>query len=120
MDPLDPDNLVEAYTFHFSYPSENQWAFSLEKNSKEIFSCKSKTDIMRATTDMIRRLLLLTQTLPCLPSASYLTMKLYYFEDVTPLDYEPPYFQKGDDSFYFAQHPAEQVGIGKVSSPYHA
>ena len=47
-------------------------------------------------------------------------MKLFYYEDVTPLDYDPPFFTQGDESnpFYFERGP-EKIKIGRVESPYH-
>jgi len=47
-------------------------------------------------------------------------MKLHYYDEVTPPDYEPPYFKAGDikDYFYFPLKP-DSVNVGKVETGYH-
>lgn len=56
-----------------------------------------------------------------LPANAYITMKLYYYDEVTPEDYEPPLFKPGDDSrkFFFESKP-ERIAIGQVDTPFHA
>jgi meiosis-specific protein HOP1 len=70
---------------------------------------------MRATTELLRRLLILTQALDALPASTFLTMRLYYYEDVTPLDYEPAAFRDGGDGPRLAFGTAvERIGVGRV------
>lgn len=47
-------------------------------------------------------------------------MKLFYYEDETPQDYNPPYFNEGsiDKPFYFTSNP-EKIVIGQVETPHH-
>ena len=71
LDPAEPDKLVEGYTFGFSYPAEDQWCITLNESEKQTFSLKTKKEIMRATTEMLRRLLVLTQTLEVITCAPY-------------------------------------------------
>jgi hypothetical protein len=63
LDPNNPENLQEGYTFGFSYPSHDQFCITLNNGHKEMLSLKNKQEIIRATTDILRRLLVLTQTL---------------------------------------------------------
>eukprot|EP00249_Psilotum_nudum_P029924 c41507_g1_i1 orf=63-314(+) len=42
---------------------------------------------------MIRTLVQLMQTLSSVPSERTIIMKLYYYDCVTPSDYEPPFFR---------------------------
>ncbi|KAJ3294952.1 DNA binding protein [Borealophlyctis nickersoniae] len=121
LDPDNPDKLVESYTFQFSYPEKDLWCVTIDAAGKETFRLKTRNEIMSATAVMLRRLLILTQTLKPLPENAYVTMKLYYYDEVTPLDYEPPFFQAGDDTkkFYFETKP-EKIKIGQVDTPHHA
>jgi hypothetical protein len=47
-------------------------------------------------------------------------MKLFYYEDETPDDYNPPFFYEGsaDKPFYFTASP-EKIEIGRVETPHH-
>jgi meiosis-specific protein HOP1 len=71
LDPNNPENLQEGkqvlstigYTFGFSYPSHDQFCITLNHGHKELLSLKNKHEIIRATTEILRRLLVLTQTL---------------------------------------------------------
>ncbi|KAJ3173947.1 HORMA domain-containing protein 1 [Geranomyces variabilis] len=121
LDPEEPEKLVEAYTFGFSYPNKDQWCLTIDANGKESHRLRTRGAVMKATSDMLRRLLILTETLRPLPENACLTMKLFYYDDITPEDYEPPYFREGDNDskFYFAS-PPERVKTGMVETPYHA
>ncbi|KAI9102838.1 DNA-binding protein [Phlyctochytrium arcticum] len=112
---------LEAYTFGFSYPAKDKWCISIDANGKNAFKVKTKGEIMKATTELLRRLLILTQTLSALPPQAYITMKLFYYDETTPEDYEPPYFRAGDDDekFYFAHRP-EKIRVGQIETPHHA
>ncbi|KAJ3029930.1 HORMA domain-containing protein 1 [Rhizophlyctis rosea] len=117
----NPEKLVESYTFNFSYPAKDLWSITIDAAGKEAFKLRTRGEIMKATSDMLRRLLILTQTLKPLPENAYITMKLYYYDDVTPSDYEPPLFKSADDEqkFYFATKP-EKIRVGMVETPHHA
>ncbi|KAI9006141.1 DNA-binding protein, partial [Gaertneriomyces semiglobifer] len=121
LDPNDPEKLVEAYTFGFSYPDKDRWCITITSNGKEQFRLKTRGEIMKATSEMLRRLLVLTQTLRPLPEKAYITMKLFYYDEVTPADYEPPFFRPGDDEekFYFLSSP-ERIKVGQIETPHHA
>ncbi|KND01595.1 uncharacterized protein SPPG_03393 [Spizellomyces punctatus DAOM BR117] len=121
LSPDNPDQLVEAYTFGFSYPEKDQWCITIDSNGKQAFRLRTRGEIMKATSDMLRRLLILTQTLRPLPENAYITMRLFYYDDVTPAEYEPPFFRAGDndEKFYFAHRP-EKIKIGQVETPHHA
>ena len=54
---------IESYTFGFSYPEADQWCITMPDQLKETYKIKSKKEIVAATADMLRRLVVLTQTL---------------------------------------------------------
>lgn len=48
-------------------------------------------------------------------------MKLHYYDDVTPLDYEPPLFRSGsvqETQMSFVQPPS-RLGLGRVDCGNH-
>ncbi|RKO92018.1 DNA-binding protein, partial [Blyttiomyces helicus] len=121
LDPENPEQLIEAYTFGFSYPSKDQWCVTIKSGDKAELKLKTRTEIMRATSEMLRRLLILTQTLKPLPENAYITMRLFYYDDVTPEEYEPPLFRAGDNhEKLFFQDPTQTLKVGAVETPYHA
>ncbi|KAH9277277.1 hypothetical protein BASA83_000144 [Batrachochytrium salamandrivorans] len=116
-----PEELAEAYTFSFSYPDKDRWCIAVSKDGKEEFRFKTRQDVTRATCEMLRHLLVLTQTMAPLPENAFLTMKLYYYDHVTPSDYEPPMFRAGVDSpLQIAGNKPLEISLGHVASPYHS
>nr|KAF6465444.1 HORMA domain containing 2 [Rousettus aegyptiacus] len=78
-------------------------------------------DIKKASVLLIRKLYILTQNLGPLPNDVILTMKLHYYNAVTPHDYQPPGFKEGINSHFllFEGEPVNlQVGI--VSTGFHS
>jgi hypothetical protein len=64
---------------------------------------------------MIRKLLVLTQSLEPLPENAYITMRLFY-HDHTPIDYEPPYFKAGSETLPLGIVP---VQLGSIETAHH-
>nr|AEW27318.1 Hop1 [Pentatrichomonas hominis] len=89
--------------------------------SRILLLCQ-KSKIQQAWCTMIRTLITLSHTLPPLPSQRNLAMRLYYYEDVTPADYDPPGFDNAssDPDFEFiAETERIEVG-GSVRTRHHA
>ncbi|RXM33168.1 HORMA domain-containing protein 1 [Acipenser ruthenus] len=60
------------------------------------------------------------QNLGPLPSDIFLNMKLFYYDEVTPSDYQPPGFKEGDtDSMMFEGEPVH-LTVGEVATPFHS
>ncbi|KAI9203330.1 HORMA domain-containing protein [Polychytrium aggregatum] len=120
-DPSDPCNIIESYTFSFSYPSERQMHVSFHMDDHQVYALKTKDEIMKATSEMLRRLLVLTQTLKPLPESAYISIRLFYYDEVTPSDYEPPCFrpESSGEQLFFPYQP-EKIRIGDVLTPFHA
>ncbi|KAK9729532.1 hypothetical protein K7432_000214 [Basidiobolus ranarum] len=120
LDPNEPTNLAETYTFDITYPEEGETNITITKDNEEIMRFKSKGEIKKASQQLLRRLILLTQTLKPLPDNRFITMKLLYY-DVAPSDYEPPLFRPEDPDkrFVFEVEP-ERIDIGEVETPYHS
>ncbi|KAL2507602.1 DNA-binding HORMA family protein [Forsythia ovata] len=95
--------IIEEYTFSFSYSNSDSQEVSMNINrngTKEggTFNCNSNTEItpsqMRSSAcKMVRTLIQLMRTLDKMPEERTILMKLLYYDDVTPVDYEPPFFR---------------------------
>ncbi|XP_052260774.1 uncharacterized protein LOC127864923 [Dreissena polymorpha] len=114
VDPKNPDTVIESYMFKFSY--EKAGGMEIYRNNEKISGAHSDTEIRKATIRMLRSIILLTQTLDSLPDDIMMTMKLLYYEDVTPEDYEPPGFKAADnDNFAFEDEPLS-IKVGDVNT----
>ncbi|CAD2113013.1 hypothetical protein YYG_00103 [Plasmodium vinckei petteri] len=80
----------------------------LKKNAKE------------KTYELLRSLVLLTQTLSPLPEKTYLSMKLLYYDEIVPYNYQPPYFRNpgNRDLLKFMSMPKENF-VGKIDTGHH-
>ncbi|XP_069684833.1 uncharacterized protein [Periplaneta americana] len=80
----------------------------------------SLTKIRARTLDMLITTAQLTMSLPTLPEKCGISMKLLYYDDKTPDDYEPPGFYSVDSSsFSFPSDPLNCI-LGEVTTPFHS
>ncbi|CAA0822654.1 DNA-binding HORMA family protein [Striga hermonthica] len=96
-------SMIEEYTFSFSYSSADSQEVSMNINRSGTkkggkFTHNSVTEItptqMRSSAcKMVRTLIQLMRTLDKMPDERTVLMKLLYYDDVTPMDYEPPFFR---------------------------
>ncbi|XP_058194657.1 meiosis-specific protein ASY1 [Rhododendron vialii] len=96
--------MIEEYAFSFSYSSSDSQEVSMnikrngDKKQGGTFKYNSKTEVtpnqMRSSAcKMVRTLIQLMRTLDRMPEERTILMKLLYYDDVTPVDYEPPFFR---------------------------
>ncbi|XP_040374330.1 meiosis-specific protein ASY1 isoform X1 [Rosa chinensis] len=96
--------MIEEYTFSFSYSNSESQEVSMNisrsgnKKHGGTFKCDSTAEItpnqMRSfACKMVRTLVQLMRTLDRMPEERTILMKLLYYDDVTPVDYEPPFFR---------------------------
>ncbi|KAJ3397940.1 HORMA domain-containing protein 1 [Lobulomyces angularis] len=139
-DPKKPEELLESYTFRFSYPAEGGTSMQINSSGKNYSSNNSKNpspielvskkDILRATTQMLRRLTVMTQSLKMLPEntnnatqplqhAFFIIMLTYC--KIFKLDYEPPCFSAGDgDKLFYFGRDAETITLGSLKTGFHS
>ncbi|KAJ3269133.1 HORMA domain-containing protein 1 [Terramyces sp. JEL0728] len=84
--------------------------------SEKFNLCSGKQEISKTTHQLIRRLLLMTQSLESLPDDAYVTLRLFYHPS-TPLSYEPPHFKKLDRVSNQEYH--STLNLGSVKTPFH-
>ncbi|XP_062921059.1 HORMA domain-containing protein 1-like [Mobula hypostoma] len=117
-DPEDPNSIIESYQFKFKYTADGPKLDILSQN-KHIGTEVSFQDTKKASILLIRKLFVLMQSLEILPNDVSLTMKLFYYDEVTPPDYQPPGFKKGEcDAMWFEGTPVH-FKVGDVLTPFH-
>ncbi|GAA5935245.1 hypothetical protein JCM1841_002863 [Sporobolomyces salmonicolor] len=114
LDPNEPTNLVESYTFTFTYETDlegNKQPEMVVRNHLNDLVLASPSiaasprehqsyregDVKRQVQQMIKNLITSTQLLDELPRRRFVNVRLFY-TDSAPEDYEPPCFRPvGDD-----------------------
>ncbi|KAM4690472.1 HORMA domain-containing protein 1 [Rhinophrynus dorsalis] len=114
--PEDPQTITECYQFKFKYtPSGPIMDFTSNKGS----SSTSCLDVKKASILLIRKLYVLMQNLGPLPNDVCLTMKLFYYDEVTPADYQPPGFKEGSSEGMMFEGDPIYLNVGEVATPFH-
>ncbi|XP_063299248.1 HORMA domain-containing protein 1-like [Pelobates fuscus] len=115
--PEDPQTITECYQFTFKYTASGPvMDFTSCKGDNSV---SASSDIKQASILLIRKLYVLMQNLEPLPNDVCLTMKLFYYDEVTPADYQPPGFKEGCcDGMMFEGEPMH-LSVGKMSTPFH-
>lgn len=115
--PEDPDTVIESYTFKFSYDDDG--SMDIYRNEKKISGAYSAEETRKATIKLLRTLVVLTNTLSQLPDNVMMTMKIFYYDEVTPKDYEPPGFKAAPETLFNFTEEAKSISIGSVSTAFH-
>ncbi|KAI0333593.1 HORMA-domain-containing protein [Cubamyces sp. BRFM 1775] len=148
LDDQDPNNIIEAYTFNFSYCKvpgsegtipvmslgEDMMNLSLSGANKSHDPVADATrrgkvptlgEVKRSLKALVKNLIQATTQMDALPKRRFATFKLFYHEN-TPDDYEPPHFRAGDakkDKWFMSTHDKgeapERCSVGSVQTGYH-
>ncbi|XP_021761559.1 meiosis-specific protein ASY1-like [Chenopodium quinoa] len=123
--------IIEEYAFSFSYPNAQSQEvcmnFNRTGNKKQggSFKCNSTDEVtpnqMKSSAcKMIRTLVQLMRTLDKMPEERTILMKLLYFDDVTPADYEPPFFRgcTDEDARNLWNRNPLRMEVGNVNSKH--
>ncbi|KFZ48047.1 HORMA domain-containing protein 2, partial [Antrostomus carolinensis] len=112
--------VTELYQFKFKYKKEVPQMDIISNQMNFVNGVCSSEDVKQASRLLIRKLYLLMQNLGPLPNDITLTMKLIYYNDVTPEDYQPPGFKEDGSSgdLLFDGDPVN-LRVGSVSTGFH-
>uniref|UniRef100_UPI00358E69EF HORMA domain-containing protein 1-like n=1 Tax=Myxine glutinosa TaxID=7769 RepID=UPI00358E69EF len=114
--PDDPNTVVESYSFKYFY-TENGHTMDISSSNKKLEITLEETK--RSACTLIRKLFVLMQHLGTLPQNVSLSMKLFYYDEVTPEDYQPHGFKESNsDPILFDGDPVS-LRIGSVSTMFH-
>ena len=132
-DATKEDTLIETYQFSITYTKSDGIAIDLlqstmqeeggfreERGSSVVPRWPSKAEIKEATIGLLRRLVVLMQTLSPLPAARDLVMKLQYYPEVTPEDYTPTHFTNAMVPSAAPPAELERIKVGCVATGHHA
>lgn len=125
--------MIEEYAFSFSYSNSDGQEVSMSINRTgnrkkgETFKCFSNTEITssqmkNSACKMVRTLVQLMSTLDKMPQERTILMKLFYYDDVTPADYEPPFFKSCSEAEAhnpWTKNPL-RMEVGNVNSKFFA
>ncbi|XP_057649975.1 HORMA domain-containing protein 1 isoform X3 [Chionomys nivalis] len=116
--PENPQTISECYQFKFKYTKNGPIMDFISKNQNNKSSTTS-AETKKASILLIRKIYVLMQNLEPLPNDVCLTMKLFYYDEVTPPDYQPPGFKDGDsEGIIFGGNPT-YLNVGEVPTPFH-
>ncbi|XP_042135444.1 HORMA domain-containing protein 1 isoform X6 [Peromyscus maniculatus bairdii] len=116
--PEDPRTISECYQFKFKYTKNGPIMDFISKNQNNKSSTTS-ADTKKASILLIRKIYVLMQNLGPLPNDVCLTMKLFYYDEVTPPDYQPPGFKDGDCEGVIFDGDPTYLNVGEVPTPFH-
>ncbi|CAI9151517.1 unnamed protein product [Rangifer tarandus platyrhynchus] len=116
--PEDPQTISECYQFKFKYTSNGPVMDFTSKNQSNEPNMSS-ADTKKASILLIRKIYILMQNLGPLPNDVCLTMKLFYYDEVTPPDYQPPGFKDGDCEGVIFEGEPMYLNVGEVPTPFH-
>ncbi|NWU92934.1 HORM2 protein, partial [Upupa epops] len=116
---LNLQTVTELYQFKFKYEKEVP-QMDIISNQVNLVNGMCSEDIKQASRLLIGKLYLLLQKLGPLPNDVTLTMKLLYYNDVTPEDYQPPGFKEDSSSrdLLFDGDPIN-LRVGSVFTGFH-
>ncbi|XP_061458408.1 HORMA domain-containing protein 2 [Rhineura floridana] len=119
--PKEPERMTEFYRFKFKYSRNRpQMDFVSGSTQGSFTNGGNSEEIKKASILLIRKLYVLMQNLGPLPNDITVTMKLFYYNDVTPDDYQPPGFKEGNiaNCLLFDGDPVN-LKVGSVSTGFH-
>ncbi|CAM9344194.1 unnamed protein product [Lampetra planeri] len=118
-DPENPKVVTEYYQFRIQYTSHGA-QMDFESKSNDKMSNLPCGNMKKASILLVRKLYVMMQNLGPLPENVFLKMKLAYYNDVTPQNYQPPGFMEADgDTMEFEREPIH-LSMGEVVTPFHS
>ncbi|CAL1294317.1 unnamed protein product [Larinioides sclopetarius] len=117
---LDKENrneVIEAYNLVFSY-KDDEYSVTYQ-NKTSSFSPKLTDPTIEASLLMLKNITAISNILEELPKNAYLSLKLLYYDDVTPDDYEPPGFEPSTNVKFSFPTKTMNIALGKVNTKVH-
>ena len=109
LDPASQEDAHEAYSIKVTYPGG-------------LPSCEvvgtMPGQVQNSTKNLLQAILMLTEGLDPLPETAYIALRLSYYDENTPEDYEPRGFQSAEKELVLPAA-SSRVKIGKVSTVHH-
>ncbi|NXG60604.1 HORM1 protein, partial [Hemiprocne comata] len=116
--PFAASTITECYHFKFKY-THNGPLLDFSSKNKRNDSTITCADTKKASMLLIRKIYVLMQNLSPLPNDVCLTMKLFYYDEVTPSDYQPPGFKESECEGMIFEGEPMYLNVGEVPTPFH-
>ncbi|XP_055942356.1 HORMA domain-containing protein 1-like [Argiope bruennichi] len=111
------NEVIEAYNLVFSYKDDE--CSVTYQNKTNSFSPKLTDPTVEASLLMLKNISVINNILGELPKNAYLSLKLLYYDDVTPDDYEPPGFEPSTHAKFSFPTKTMNIALGKVNTKIH-
>ncbi|GLH03770.1 Uncharacterized protein GBIM_09622, partial [Gryllus bimaculatus] len=111
--------ILECYSFTFTYGDEHV-LISCDSTKESQAAKKFKLDEIRsATVQLLRLTTMLMQNMRKATENLSMKVRLYYYDEVTPEDYEPPGFQRAPVAEYVFEPNSSKLRHGTVDTGFH-
>ncbi|GIX84089.1 hypothetical protein CDAR_8491 [Caerostris darwini] len=111
------NEVIEAYKLLFCY-KDDECSVTCQNKTKT-FSPKLTDPTVTASLLMLKNITSLNSVLGNLPKNVHLCLKLLYYDDVTPEDYEPPGFEPSDYPKFNFPEKTMNISLGKIDTKKH-
>ncbi|XP_043116998.1 HORMA domain-containing protein 1 [Puntigrus tetrazona] len=118
-DPDNPQKVTECYQFKIKY-TENGPQMDFESKNGHSESKMACDNTQKSSMLLVRKLYMLMQHLGPLPDNICLNMKLFYYDEVTPQEYQPPGFKDDDNETLLFEREPVNLTMGEVVTPFHS
>lgn len=117
------ENIVETYKFNISYEGRGNTDLSVSQDSQQSQKMVqiSFSDTKKSARKLLRNLFVLTSSFEPIPEKYFVTMRLTYYDEVTPSSYQPPGFGPDvNSSFKELSSECSTHIVGKLRTPHHS
>ncbi|XP_055066226.1 HORMA domain-containing protein 1 [Misgurnus anguillicaudatus] len=118
-DPENPQKVTECYQFKIRY-TEKGPQMDFESKNGQSLSTMAGDNTQKSSMLLVRKLYMLVQNLGPLPDNVCLNMKLFYYDQVTPQEYQPPGFKEDDSGTLVFERESVKLTMGQVDTPFHS
>ncbi|XP_059364744.1 HORMA domain-containing protein 1 isoform X3 [Carassius carassius] len=118
-DPDNPQKVTECYQFKINY-TENGPQMDFESKNGQSLTKMACDNTQKSSMLLVRKLYMLMQNLGPLPDNVCLNMKLFYYDEVTPQEYQPPGFKDDDNETLIFEREPVNLTMGEVVTPFHS
>ena len=116
----DLDEASEVFSVSFAYDNEDCFSITDEHGQTIVsLSYKGRDQFRSQVAYIIRKIILVTGRLRQYSEHMIPMIKLTYYDERTPRDYQPPSFEHCERTFYFEKQPTD-YDIGKVTNNFTA
>ncbi|GFU20225.1 HORMA domain-containing protein 1 [Trichonephila clavipes] len=111
------NEVIEAYNLVFSYKNE-ECSITCQSRTNT-FSPKLTDPTVEASLLMLKNITAINDILGEMPKTAYLSLKLLYYDNVTPSDYEPPGFEPSTQPKFSFPVKTMNIALGKIDTEVH-